>query len=179
MVTPGPVSLGNEANLKIFAQNIRGLGKKIDELFINWVKDPPHILCPSEHHLSTEVIQGINVDNYNLDAYYCRKLIKCGGVCMFLHKSYRFINVDLNSHCREQDIEICALRLVHSPLNFCVLSIYRSPTGNFDTFMEKLEEILNLLFLNQLNLIICGDFNVNFMTDNTKKISNYFPLKDV
>jgi len=45
--------------------------------------------------------------------------------------------------------------------------------------MEKLEEILNLLFLNQLNLIICGDFNVNFMTDNTKKISNYFPLKDV
>ena len=101
------------------------------------------------------------------------------GVCIFLRKSYQFINVNLNSHCTEQDIGICAIRLVHSPLNFCVPSIYRSPTGNFDTFMEKLEEILNLLFLNQLNLIICGDFNVNFMTDNTKKISNYFPLKDV
>jgi len=168
MVSSGPVSLGNEANLK-FAQNIRGLGKKIDELVINWVKDPPHMLCLSEHHLSTEVIQGISVDNYNLGAYYCRKLIKCGGVCIFLHKSYQFINVDLNSHCREQDIEICAIRLVHSPLNFCILSIYRSPTGNFDTFMEKLEEILNLLFLNLVNLIVCGDFNVNFMTDNIKK----------
>ena len=59
--------------------------------------------------------------------------------------------------------------MVYSPLNFCVLSIYRSPTGNFDIFMEKLEEILNLLFLNPVNLIICGDFNVNFLTDNTKK----------
>jgi len=66
MVTPGPVSLGNEANLKIFAQNIGGLGNKIDELVINWVKDPPDILCLSEHHLSRKVIQGIIVDSYNL-----------------------------------------------------------------------------------------------------------------
>lgn len=169
MVTPGPVSLGNEANLKIFAQNIRGLGNKTDELVINWVKDPPHILCLSEHHLSTEVIQGIIVDSYNLGAYYCRKLTKCDGVCIFLHKSYQFINVDLNSHCREQDIEICAIILGYSPLNFCVLSIYRSLTRNFDILMEKLEEIQNLSFLNLVNLSTCGDFNVNFMTDNTKK----------
>ena len=45
MVTPSSVSLDNVANLKIFAQNIRGLGNKIDELVINWVNDPPHILC--------------------------------------------------------------------------------------------------------------------------------------
>jgi CRISPR/Cas system CSM-associated protein Csm4 (group 5 of RAMP superfamily) len=32
-----------------------------------------------------------------------------------------------------------------------------------------LEEILNILFQNQVNLVICGDFNVNFMTNNTKK----------
>jgi len=57
MVTPRSDSVGNEAKLKIFAQNIRGLGNKIDELVINWVRDPPHILCLSEHHLSSEVIQ--------------------------------------------------------------------------------------------------------------------------
>jgi len=97
------------------------------------------MLCLSEHHLSTEIIQSITVDNYNLGAYYCRKFTKCGGVCTFLHKSYQFINVDLNSHCKEQDIVICAIRLVHSPLNLCVLSIYRSPTGNFDTFIKKIK----------------------------------------
>ena len=90
----------------------------------------------SEHHLSTEVIQNTIVENYNLGAYYCRKFTRCGGACIFLHKSYQFINVDLNSHCKEQDIEICAKRLVHSPLKF--LFIYRSPTGNFDTFIKKI-----------------------------------------
>ena len=76
--------------------------------------------------------------------------------------------MDLSSHCKEQDIEICAIKLAHSSLNVYVLSLYRSLTRNFDTFIEKLE-ILNLLFLNPVNLIICGDFNVNFMIDNTKK----------
>jgi len=53
------------------------------KLIINWVKDPPHILCLSEHHLSTEVIQIIVVDNYNLGAYYCRKFTKCAGYVYF------------------------------------------------------------------------------------------------
>jgi hypothetical protein len=54
MVTLSSVSIGNEAKLNIFAQNIRGLGNKVDELVLNWVNDPPHILCLSEHHLSSE-----------------------------------------------------------------------------------------------------------------------------
>jgi hypothetical protein len=33
----------------------------------------------------------------------------------------------------------------------------------------KLEEILNILFQNQVNLVICGDFNVNFITNDIKK----------
>ena len=127
MITPKAVSLGSESNLRIFAQNIRGLGYKIDESVIKWGKDALHILCLSEHHLSTEVIQNIIVDNYKLGTYYCRKFTKCGGACLFLHKSYQFINADLNRHCQEQDIEVCAIRLVHSPLDLCVLSVYRAP----------------------------------------------------
>jgi hypothetical protein len=72
--------------------------------------------------------------------------------------------VDLDSHCIEQDFAVCAIRLIHSPVNLCVLSVYRSPSGNFDTFLMKLEGILNILSQNQVNLVICGDFNVNFMT---------------
>jgi hypothetical protein len=94
-----------------FSQNIRGLGNKIDELIINWENDVPHILCLSEHHFSTKIIQTIIIDNYNLGAYYCRKYAKCVGVCIFIHKSYQFINMDLDSHCIEQDFEVCAIRL--------------------------------------------------------------------
>ena len=100
MVTPSSVSVDSVANLNIFAQNIRGLDNKTDELVINWVNDPPHILCLSEHHLSTEVIESITVDDYNVGAYYCRKLTKCGGVCILIHEPYQFISVDLSSHCK-------------------------------------------------------------------------------
>jgi hypothetical protein len=51
----------------------------------------------------------------------------------------------------------------------CSVSIWTPPSGNFDTFIMKLEVILNILFQNQFNLVICGDFNVNFMINNIKK----------
>jgi hypothetical protein len=94
MVIPKPVFQGNVSNLQIFYQNIRGLGNKIDELNINWVNVVHYIFCLSEHQLSTEVIQTIIIDNYNLSAYYCRKHAKCG-VCIFIHKSYQFVNMTL------------------------------------------------------------------------------------
>ena len=142
------------------------MGNKIDESVIKWGKDAPHILCLSELHLSTEVIHNIIVDNYKLGTYYCRKFTKCGGVCIFLHKSYQFINVNLNSHCQEQDIEVCAIRLVHSPLDLCILSVYRAPSGNFDIFIKKTRRNIKSIILNPVNLVICGDFNVNFMPEN-------------
>jgi hypothetical protein len=110
MVIPKPVIPGNIPNLQIFYQNIQGLGNKIDELNINWVNDVLHILCFTEHHLPMEVVQTIIIDNYNLGAYYCRKHIKCG-VCIFTHKSYHFVTIDLDSRCIKQDFKVCAIKL--------------------------------------------------------------------
>jgi hypothetical protein len=113
----------NITNLQIFYQNIRGLGNKIEELNINWVNDVPHILHFTEYHLPMEVIQTIIIDNYNLGASYCRKHTKCGGVFIFIHKSYHFVNIDLDSHCIGQDFEICTIKLSNSPINLCVLAL--------------------------------------------------------
>jgi len=49
MVTPSSVSVDSVANLKIFAQNIRGLGNKIDELVISskgWLLVRPGAIPP-------------------------------------------------------------------------------------------------------------------------------------
>jgi hypothetical protein len=81
------------------------------------VNDVHHILCLSEHHLPMEVIQTIIIDNYNLGTYYYRKHAKCGGVCIFIHKSYHFVNTELDSHCIEQDFEKCVIKLSNSPVN--------------------------------------------------------------
>jgi hypothetical protein len=53
-----------------------------------------------------------------------------------------------------------------SPVNLRVLSVYRFPSGCFDTFILKFGEILNSLFQNLFKLVIGGDFSVNFMINN-------------
>jgi exonuclease III len=98
-------------NPQILLQNIRGLGKKTDGLVVNWPKNAPDILCLSEHHLSAEIIKNLSSENYNLGAYNCRKNIKCGGVCIYTHRSLQFINLDIENYCFEQDTEVCTIRL--------------------------------------------------------------------
>jgi len=50
-----------------------------------------------------------------------------------------------------------------------IVNLYRSPLGNFDYFLQESEIWLNLVSRNSRGLIICGDFNINFMEDTTHK----------
>jgi len=47
-----------------------------------------------------------------------------------------------------------------------ILTIYRSPSGNFTNFLNQLDLILEKLYSNKYNIIICGDVNVNYLIDN-------------
>ena len=71
-------------SLKIFHQNIRGLGNKANELYCHLHHDLPHILCLSEHHLNEYELQLIHLTNYSLGANYCRKTFLKGGVSIFV-----------------------------------------------------------------------------------------------
>jgi endonuclease/exonuclease/phosphatase family metal-dependent hydrolase len=51
----------------------------------------------------------------------------------------------------------------------CILTIYRSPKGNFKNFLKRLVLILQKLYDNKHNFIICGDVNVNYLSDNKDK----------
>ena len=96
--------------LKIYQQNIRGLGKKACELLSHLHPDFPHVLCPTEHHLKYSQLNNVHIENYNLEVYYCRQLRKKDGVAIFVHNSLCFSNSGIVKHCEEQDIEICTLK---------------------------------------------------------------------
>ena len=49
------------------------------------------------------------------------------------------------------------------------ITIYRAPSGCIDTFITKLDTILKKLFSSTLDIIICGDININCLVDNAKK----------
>jgi hypothetical protein len=50
-----------------------------------------------------------------------------------------------------------------------IICIYRAPCGNFECFLNKLEIILNVLHKHNLEFIICGDININYLESNNKK----------
>jgi hypothetical protein len=58
--------------LLIYHQNIRGLRNKIEELFILFSDNLPHILCFTEHHLFNDEINSLHINPYNIGTSYCR-----------------------------------------------------------------------------------------------------------
>ena len=70
--------------------------------------------------------------------------------------------VNLKQFCKGKDFEICSLKLFVKPVHLFILCIYRSPAGKFSHFLTQLEKVLSKLYSVSGNVILCGDFNVNF-----------------
>jgi hypothetical protein len=49
------------------------------------------------------------------------------------------------------------------------MAVYRAPNGNFNLFLNGLDGIIKTLYKVDLNLIICGDINIDYLTDSDKK----------
>jgi len=111
----------------------------------------------------------INLEGYTAGAHFCRALHEKGGVIIYMHNNLEFINIDLSEYCKEKDFEACAIKLITTSLNICIITIYRSPTGNFNSFLPNLDKILQLLHTPALHIIICGDINMNYLTENDQK----------
>jgi hypothetical protein len=52
----------------------------------------------------------------------------------------------------------------------------RAPSGNFSDFLNTLESILNILHIQKIEVLICGDINVNYLVDNNMKTCLNFLL---
>ena len=114
-------------------------------------------------------MEKVHIENYKLGAHYCRQLREKGGVANFVHNSLGFSDIDIAQHCKEQDIEICVLKLSYGALNICVLTLYRAPSGNFSSFSIKLDTILQSLYTPMLHFIVCGDININYLNESENK----------
>ena len=59
--------------------------------------------------------------------------------------------------------EICAVKINLPKIKIVIITIYRSPTGNYDYFLRKLESFLNLSYTKKKKTIICMDININYI----------------
>jgi exonuclease III len=150
-------------------QNIRGISNKIDEFLISLPPNAPQVICLTEHHMKTEGRANVNFGQYTLGSAYCRQTYKQGGVCIYISKNISFKAINLDQYIKEKDFEICALKICEVLNCFTVICIYRSPTGDFNYFLNYLESILHKTCKPSSHIILCGDVNINYLDDNTRK----------
>ena len=89
-------------------------------MLILWTTELPHIICLTEHHLCDYEINSTSTKYCNLGAKYCRKSRTNGGISIFIHETLLFTIVELNEFCKDQDLEVCAVKLLIPPFVFCV-----------------------------------------------------------
>jgi hypothetical protein len=87
----------------------------------------------------------------------------------YVHKNLHYSNVDIGKYNEEQHIEACALKVSYGVLNICLLTIYRAPIGNFNSFLYNLDSILQSLYTPVMHIIICGDINTNYLNESANK----------
>ena len=109
--------------------------------------------------MKTVILEPITADTY----------VKKVGIAIFVHYRLPFSNTDIAQHCKEQDVEIRAFKLLYGTLNICILTLYWPPSGNFSTFLHKLDTILQSLYSPILHFIICGDVNINYLLGSAHK----------
>ena len=152
----------------VFHQNICGLLNKREELLNSLTSTSPQIICLTEHLLADEELEGVTLHPYILGAKFCKRMHKCGGVCTFILDNIHYTNINMDKYSNEKDTEICAMKL-HISSHTIVITVYRSPTGNITYFLHNLEAALNQVYNNIVDIILCGDFNINYLSDNQNK----------
>ena len=56
------------------------------------------------------------------------------------------------------------LKLKSTFFNAYILAVYGAPTGNFNLFLNRLDDTIKILYKVDLKLIICGDVNIDYLT---------------
>jgi len=51
----------------------------------------------------------------------------------------------------------------------CAVCIYRSPDGQFDKFLDKLELVVQTLLMKDKILILCGDWNTDYLHEGNNQ----------
>jgi hypothetical protein len=77
-----------------------------------------------------------------------------------------YLNVE--AYCSDGVIEVCCVKFKFQGKEIYILTVYRSPSGNFANFIGNLEKIVCSFFNYKNDLIICGDMNFNYLEQSSR-----------
>lgn len=164
-------------NVHLLNINIQSLTNKLNSLEMILHTNNIDFACITEHWLGSDMLNACVINGFSIGSAYCRKVKKHGGAMILIKEGISFIErSDLKEISVEMDIEIAAIELKSS--NTLIVSLYRSPNGDFNNFLDGLCSLLEIIEEESWNksVFVCGDFNVNFLesTINRDNLTSLF-----
>jgi len=113
-------------------------------------------------------IYTINIGGFKLISAFCRNSSKHGGSSIYIkdgivtNEINHFINI-----CEEKNFEMSLIDLPTYKLS--IVCIYRSLDGQLEKFMNKLEVVIQKLLNKNKILVLCGDWNIDLLQEDSDK----------
>lgn len=151
--------VNNYSQLFMFNLNIQCLSsKKVDMLSLYLQNFSYDIICIGEHWQSSAELTSINIPGYILRACYCRSARRHGGVAIYSRDTVSCVPVNLDVFSVTLHAEFAAVEFVE--LHCVIVVVYTSSAhGEFQIFIQKLEQMLDLLVARYRHIFVLGDFN--------------------
>lgn len=159
------LNLVKKNGLNILYFNGRSIKNKLNEieLFLSCLQGIVHVIVITETWLDEHNFLFYNLHGYK--SYHSIRPKYAGGAAIFCHNSIQtcLILNELfleNSHCLI--VKLCSF-------NINIGTIYRSPEGDVDSFIEYYSRKLSSF----KNIIYIGDYNINIMNDFIYKVAKF------
>lgn len=162
--------------LRLLNLNIQCLRNKVGLLELLADEKKPDVLAISEHWLRRGEAEVTRVQGYSLVSAFCRSGLAHGGTALYVRDQLAGGCVDLCQYTtRSIDLtfECAAIAFQNHSVILC---LYRSQLGDVGVFVAHLSDIVaDILGKGFLNIILCGDFNINHLIRSTNR-SHLFDL---
>jgi hypothetical protein len=156
-------------HIHILHQNICGLLNKTDLLnvYIEELREDGYdvdVICLTEHFMLNEDKTNLLICNYKLAYIYSRDSRR-GGSCILIRQGYEYKTIEVSKYCVKCIFECCAIELLQPKV--IIICIYKPPKSDFDTFLEKMSQMLDYISQKKnKKIVLCGDFNVDMLKKN-------------
>lgn len=156
---------------------MRSIGNAVEQIEEITREFSVDVMCVSEHWKTKEQLSNYGVENFVLASSFCRGLNEHGGTAIYCHKSVKWrVLGRLENWSIPRIFECSAIEVQHGRLTVNVICLYRPPSVELTSFLERLEQVIIHLSRSNGIVVIAGDLNINTMNESSNVTQQFLQL---
>lgn len=156
--------------IKLLHQNVGSLGNCRDQLEDLLERYSVGILCLTEHWMSNTRVKMQAIRGFQLVSSFCREVGQHGGAAVFSRNIKCKERKDIVSFSIKYSTECAAVETKHCGSKYIIVSIYHSPSAKDGELLDVIDSICEVVQLENSQVIIAGDFNIDFLSGSTQTL---------